>query len=94
MGFREFLEGDLEAIRRVEEYMDHKNYVPLEDNAQIRMVLDMAHAEVAELAARYISILNTMFTPESTAGRPSEHGATTENADLAGSDSTEIDPMT
>lgn len=94
MGFREFLEGDPEAIRRIEEYMDRKNYVPLEDNAQIRMVLDMAHAEVAELAARYISILNTMFTPESTAGRPSEHGATTENADLAGSDSTQVDPLT
>jgi 5-methylcytosine-specific restriction endonuclease McrA len=60
--FREFLEDQPELIARVEEYMDSRNYVPLEDNEQMRMVLDMAHKEVALLAERYIRIINELFS--------------------------------
>jgi 5-methylcytosine-specific restriction endonuclease McrA len=59
--FREFLEDDLESIQRIETYMDSRNYVPLEDSEQMRMVLDMAHKEVASLAERYIRIINELF---------------------------------
>jgi len=59
--FREFLEDQPDIIAQIEEYMDSKNYVPLEDNEQMRMVLDMAHKEVALLAERYIRIINELF---------------------------------
>jgi 5-methylcytosine-specific restriction endonuclease McrA len=59
--FREFLEGNREAISRIEAYMDSRNYVPLEDNEQIKMILNMAHKEVAALADRYITIINELF---------------------------------
>lgn len=59
--FRVFLEGNGEAIARIEEYMDSRNYVPLEENEQVTRVLDMAHKEVAALADRYVTILNELF---------------------------------
>ena len=60
--FREFLEEQPELIEQIEKYMDSRNYVPLEDNEQMRMVLDMAHKEVALLAERYIRIINELFS--------------------------------
>ena len=63
--FREFLEGNIVVISRIEEYMDSRNYVPLEDNEQIKMVLNMAHKEVAALADRYITIINELFAQSS-----------------------------
>jgi len=60
--YREFLEGNTGAIARIEEYMESRNYVPLEDNEQMRMILNMAHAEVSALADRYITIINRLFT--------------------------------
>lgn len=65
--YREFLEGDDEAIARIEEYMDSRNYVPLEENEQVTMVLDMAHKEVAALADRYVMILNELFVQPAVA---------------------------
>lgn len=59
--FRDFLEGDESTIAKIEEYMDSRNYVPLEENEQVTMVLDMAHKEVAALADRYVKILNELF---------------------------------
>jgi len=59
--FREFLGPNAEAISRIEEYMDSRNYVPLEDNEQIKLILNMAHKEVAALADRYITIINELF---------------------------------
>lgn len=59
--FREFLGENAEAISRMEEYMDSRNYVPLEDNEQIKMILNMAYKEVAALADRYITIINELF---------------------------------
>jgi len=65
LDFREFLENDLESIQKIEAYMDSRNYVPLEDSEQMRMILDMAHKEVAFLAERYIRIINELF-PQSS----------------------------
>lgn len=59
--FRSFLEGNTAAITRIEQHMDSHNYVPLETNEQITMVLEMAHKEVAALAERYVKILNELF---------------------------------
>jgi 5-methylcytosine-specific restriction endonuclease McrA len=66
--FKEFLGGNAEAIRRIVEHMENKNYVPLEDNEQVRMVLEMAHKEVADLADRYITIINELFSRGSSNG--------------------------
>lgn len=59
--FREFLGDNAVAIARIEEYMDSRNYVPLEDSEQMRLVLDMAHSEVAALADRYVKMINSVF---------------------------------
>lgn len=59
--FREFLGDDHEAVSRIETYMDTRNYVPLEDNDQMKMILNMAYAEVASLADRYIAVINSQF---------------------------------
>lgn len=64
--FRVFLEDDSEAIARIEQYMDSRNYVPLEDDEQMRMILNMAHSEVADLADRYITIINSLFASDSS----------------------------
>lgn len=66
--FREFLGEKIEHIKKIEEYMDSRNYVPLEDNEQMRMILDMAHKEVAVLAERYIKIINELFPQGSDNG--------------------------
>lgn len=59
--FRKFLEANAGAISKIEAYMDSRNYVPLEDNEQIKLILNMAHKEVAALADRYITIINELF---------------------------------
>jgi 5-methylcytosine-specific restriction endonuclease McrA len=67
--FRDFLEGNNAAISRIEEYMDSRNYVPLEDNEQIKKILNIAHKEVAALADRYITIINELFSESSSGER-------------------------
>ena len=74
--FRVFLEGNNEAIARIEEYMDSRNYVPLEENEQVTRVLDMAHKEVAALADRYVTILNELFVQPAAAPLSSEEATT------------------
>lgn len=59
--YREFLNGDDERKKTIESYMDSKYYVPLGDNEQMRMILDLAHTEVASLVDRYIVIINSLF---------------------------------
>lgn len=59
--FREFLNGDPSAISAIEDYMNSRNYVPLEDNEQMSKILNMAYEEVAALARRYITIINELF---------------------------------
>lgn len=64
--YRQFLGDNAAAIERIDEYMDSRNYVPLADNEQVTMVLNMAHKEVATLAERYVRILNELFVSTST----------------------------
>lgn len=59
--FRDFLGENATAIARIEEYMDSRNYVPLEDSEQMKLVLNMAHSEVAALADRYVTLMNSLF---------------------------------
>jgi 5-methylcytosine-specific restriction endonuclease McrA len=64
--YNEYLNGDDEKRRRIESYMDSKNYVPLGNNEQVRMILDLAHAEVSALVDRYIVIINSLFPDDPT----------------------------
>jgi hypothetical protein len=59
--FRDFLENDDERKIKIETYMENKNYVPLGDNEQVQMILEMAYKEVSIIADRYIKILNQLF---------------------------------
>ena len=70
--FRGFLGGDAEAVARIEAYMDSRNYVPLEDNEQMNRILNMAHAEVAALAGRYVAIINELYAQDPGALNRSE----------------------
>jgi len=74
--FRVFLKGNDEAIARIEEYMDSRNYVPLDANEQVTRVLDMAHKEVAALADRYVTILNELFVQPAAVPVSSEEADT------------------
>src|SRR6266436_670042 len=56
--FLEFLGEDTEKIQRIKFYMETRNYIPLGDNRQIKLVIEQAHREVAPLADRYIAIIN------------------------------------
>jgi 5-methylcytosine-specific restriction endonuclease McrA len=64
-----YLNGDDEKRQAIESYMESKNYVPLGNNEQVRMILDLAHAEVSALAERYILIINSLF-PDDVITRP------------------------
>lgn len=59
--YREFLSDSPQRIDFIQSYMDNKNYVPLGDNEQVAMVLEMAYKEVSSVADRYIAILNRLF---------------------------------
>jgi hypothetical protein len=41
--------------------MERYNYVPIGENEQIRQIIEMAHKEVAQVAGRYIDIINTLM---------------------------------
>lgn len=73
--FRSFLGDNVEAIAKIEEYMDSRNYVPLEANEQISLVLNMAHKEVAALADRYVTILNQVFGQDASIGPEEDRGS-------------------
>lgn len=72
MDFREFLGGDDEKINTILSYMNSKEYNPIEDNEQIRNILNIAHNEVSALASRYIEIINNIIQkPNRTPKQPS-----------------------
>jgi hypothetical protein len=58
--YRTFLKDDPVRIKSIEDYMQRKGYVPLDDD-QIRLVLDQAAKELAAAADRYVVILNTLL---------------------------------
>ncbi len=66
--FREFLGENAVAISRIEEYMDGRSYVPLENNEQMKMILNIAHKDVAALADKYIKIINELFSRSLNSG--------------------------
>ena len=41
--------------------MESRNYIPLENNEQMKKILRMAYDEVSVVAARYITIINELF---------------------------------
>ncbi|EIU6778014.1 HNH endonuclease [Vibrio parahaemolyticus] len=59
--YREFLGDDFERIKFIKEYMESRNYVPLEHNEQVSMILEMAYREVGNVAERYITMINELF---------------------------------
>lgn len=59
--YKEFLCERTNAIVAIEAYMNSKNYIPLESNDQMKLILNMAHKEIAALAERYITIINQLF---------------------------------
>ncbi len=59
--YLEFLDGKKERIEKIKRYMESRNYVPLGNNEQVAMILDMAYKEVAIVSKRYIAILNELF---------------------------------
>lgn len=56
--FKNFLSDKPEAIAEIEKYMASKNYKPLTNDKSLKIILDMAYKEVADLANRYITIIN------------------------------------
>jgi 5-methylcytosine-specific restriction endonuclease McrA len=56
--FRDFLKHKPEAVEEIEKYMISKNYKPLTNDKSLKIILDLAHKEVADLAIRYITIIN------------------------------------
>jgi 5-methylcytosine-specific restriction endonuclease McrA len=59
--YSEYLNGDDEKRQTIESFMDSRNYVPLGNNEQVRMILDLAHGEVSALVDRYIVMINSLF---------------------------------
>jgi 5-methylcytosine-specific restriction endonuclease McrA len=85
--YREFLGNDTLRIDKIETYMDSRNYVPLGDNSQVRMILDMAYGEVPLISQRYITLINALLpkTDTSASGNPYA-------LDRFGSETGEFDP--
>jgi hypothetical protein len=65
----EFLGDKIERIAKIKSYIVSRNYIPLGDNTQIKMILKQAHEEVKALAERYIAIINTVVSDGPSAGR-------------------------
>lgn len=59
--FRTFLSLDPDRIALIDAHMERYNYVPIGENEQIRQIIEMAHKEVAQVAGRYIDIINTLM---------------------------------
>jgi 5-methylcytosine-specific restriction endonuclease McrA len=59
--YREFLGNNLDAIKKIDKYMESKNYNPLEDDERLKKILNMAYEEVSLIADRYINIINDIF---------------------------------
>jgi len=68
--YSEYLGEEDEKRQMIESYMESKNYVPLGNNEQVRMILDLAYAEVSALVDRYILIINSLFPDDTLAHRP------------------------
>ena len=59
--FCAFLSMHPDRIASIEAHMERYNYVPISENEQVRQIIELAHKEVAQVAARYIAIINTLM---------------------------------
>ncbi len=59
--FRDFLGENEGRIQKIELYMKSRGYASLETNEQVAELLEMAYREVADVAARYITIINRVL---------------------------------
>ena len=66
--FRAILSNHPDRIAQIEAHMERHNYVPISENEQIRQIIELAHKEVAQIAGRYIDILNTLMAGQRRAG--------------------------
>ncbi len=66
--FRAFLSNYPDRIAQIEAHMERHNYVPISENEQIRQIIELAHKEVAQVAGRYIDIINTLMAGQRRAG--------------------------
>ncbi len=62
--FRAFLSTHPERIALIETHMERHNYVPISENEQIRRIIELAYKEVAQVAGRYIDIINTLMAEQ------------------------------
>ena len=66
--FRTFLSNHPDRVAQIEAHMERHNYVPISENEQIRQIIELAHKEVAQVAGRYIDIINTLMAGQRRAG--------------------------
>jgi hypothetical protein len=61
MDYKEFLNGNLAAIERIEEYMRSRGYVPLTSDRDVVRILNEAHANVGRVADECVSKINDII---------------------------------
>jgi HNH endonuclease len=72
--YRDFLVGHPQRIDAIEQHMQQHGYTPIGDNPHIAQILNAAHQEVADLAERYVKILNAYLdTPPSSQAAEEQH---------------------
>jgi 5-methylcytosine-specific restriction endonuclease McrA len=59
--YREYLENNINVIKKIDEYMESRHYIPLEDNEKLKNILNIAYEEVSSIAEKYINIINDIF---------------------------------
>jgi hypothetical protein len=59
--YRECLGNNIDTIKKIDEYMESRKYIPLEDDVKLKYILNTAYEEVAAVAKRYINIINDLF---------------------------------
>jgi 5-methylcytosine-specific restriction endonuclease McrA len=59
--YREYLENKISVIKKIDEYMESRHYIPLEDNEKLKNILNIAYEEVSSIAEKYINIINDIF---------------------------------
>jgi HNH endonuclease len=75
--FREYLKGDPDGDKKIAKilaYMASKNYVPLGDNKQVKLLIEAARAEIAGVAEKYIAAIRNLLTDSPTALPPPPSG--------------------
>ncbi len=64
--FREFLAESPDRITTIESHMAKHGYEPIGDHTLIKSILEMAHADVRQLAERYIALIEAVLAEERT----------------------------